>query len=325
MTRRRPLALALATLACTGAALAAPAAHAAAAKPGVTTGAVANLAPTSATLLGSVRPNGAATTYAFEYGPTTKYGATTGSGQAGSGRDVVAAATAVAGLAPNTVYHYRLVARNVRGTVRGADRSFRTRPQPLGLSLTATPNPVRFGASVTLSGALAGTGTAGRQVVLQANPFPFVQGFQRVANPQVVNASGAYAFPVLALTQNTQFRSVVPGTAVVSPIVTAAAAVRVRTRVTHRRVRRGRTIRFSGAVRPKRDAARVGIQKLNRKGVWVTVAGTRTHSGGAGFSIFAKRVRIRRGGQYRAFVEITDGSVASAPGRTIRVRSFRRR
>lgn len=313
-------ACAYAALAGAGVATAAPA------RPSATTGAVANIAPTSATLLGSVRPNELATSYNFQYGPTTDYTAATARVAAGRGDDRVPVAIDVAGLAPNTDYHYRIVARNRRGTVPGADRTFRTRRQPLGFSLTATPNPAPFGSSIVLSGALAGTRTAGKPVVLQANPFPFTQGFRRVGNPQVVDSSGAFDFPVLALTQNTQYRVGVADTTVLSPVVTAAAAVWVRTRLSTRRVRRGRTIRFSGAVRPRRDGVRLGIQKLNSRRAWVTVAGTRTRSSGReGFSIFAKRVRIRRGGRYRVFVEITDGSLASAAGSTVRVRSFRRR
>lgn len=306
-------------------ALLTPIATAAPAKPSVSTGAVANNSPTGATLLGSVRPNDAATTYDFQYGPTTKYGATTPRIAAGNGTGVVPVAVNVAALTPNTVYHYRLVARNARGTVRGRDRSLRTQPQPLGLTLTAAPNPVPWGGALTLSGSLAGTGTAGKQVVLQANPFPFTRGFARLANPQVVNSSGAFAFPILSLQQNTQFRVVIPGSAVVSPVVVGTAAVKIRTRVSRRRVRRGRTVRFSGAVRPARNGVRVAIQKLNRRNAWVTVAGSKTSRGGDAFSIFAKRVRIRRGGQYRAFVEVTDGSLASAAGTPVRIRSFRRR
>jgi len=65
-------------------AAAAPAA-AAVTKPTVGTGGVSRVTPTSATLTGKVNPNGAQTTYFFQYGPSNLYGATTGPTDAGSG------------------------------------------------------------------------------------------------------------------------------------------------------------------------------------------------------------------------------------------------
>lgn len=301
-----------------------PAAHAAAAKPDVTTGPVANVSPTSATLIGAVRPNEAATAYFFQYGPTKRYGTNTARLSAGSGKGRVAAAVDIAALTPNTVYHYRLVARNRRGTVRAKDRTFRTAPQPLGFSLAATPNPVTFGGTTIVSGALAGTGTKGSQVVLQGNPFPYVQGFVTVGNPQVVNETGAFSFPVLGLSANTQYRVRIPNREVISPVLTAAVAPRITTRLDRTRVRRGRTVRISGAVRPARQGLRVAIQKQNSRGNWSTVGGTITRGGTANFTVFAKRIRIRRGGQYRVFVQIADGSLVSQAGTPVRVTSFRR-
>ena len=90
---------------------AAPAA-AAATKPTATTRGAARMTQTSATLTGSVNPNGARTTYWFQYGPSKHYGAATGPADAGSGTHARAAAADLTGLAPFTRYHYRLVARN---------------------------------------------------------------------------------------------------------------------------------------------------------------------------------------------------------------------
>ena len=88
----------------------------------------------------------------------------------------------IAGLGPNTKYHYRLVARNSAGTTLGGDRTFTTPKQPLGLALAATPNPVAFGAPSTLAGTLSGTGNAGRPIRLQQKPFPFTGKFANVGN-----------------------------------------------------------------------------------------------------------------------------------------------
>jgi hypothetical protein len=294
-------------------------AQGASSKPAVATGDVANLAPQSATVLGKVDPNGAATTYLFQYGPTTLYGAATPVAAAGNGSSAAAVTANLSGLAPATVYHYKLIAHNRNGTVEGGDRVFRTRAQPLGLTLAATPNPVAFGRPTVLSGALTGTGSAGKQIVLQSNPFPYTQGFVTVSNPQLTGADGAFTFPLLNVPLNTQFRVLIPTKPeIASPIVGVNVAVRVSTNVSARRVHTGRRVRFFGRVTPARPGALVAIQRL-RGTRWVTIAGTITHSAGTRFSRYAKRVRIRRGGSYRVFVAIVDGNYTSSTGRTVRI------
>jgi hypothetical protein len=288
-------------------------------KPTVATGAVANVTPQSGTLLGKVRPNGAQTTYLFQYGPTTLYGSATTVAAAGNSSNAVAVLANLGGLAPATTYHYRLVAHNRNGTVSGADRSFKTRAQPLGLTLAATPNPVPFGRPTVLAGALTGTGSAGRQIVLQSNPFPYTQGFTTISNPQLVGANGAFSFPLLSVPLNTQYRVAIPTRPeVASPIVGVSVAVRVSTNVSAQRVHTGRRVRFFGRVTPARPGALVAIQRL-RGTRWVTLAGTITHTAGRRFSRYAKRVRIRRGGSYRVFVAIVDGNFTSSAGRTVKI------
>ena len=301
--------------------LAVPAlALAAATKPTVTTGGVAKVTPSSASLLGKVNPNGAATTYFFQIGPTKLYGANTAAVAAGGGGKVVNVVADVAGLAPGTTYHYRLVARSSMGMTLGADRAFKTRNQPLGLSLAATPNPVPFGKPAVLSGVLSGTGNNGRQVLLQSNPFPYTQGFQAAGNPQVTGPTGAFAFTLLSVPLNTQYRVLIPTKPdVVSPIVTLGVAPKVSTSVTATRIRPRQRVRFTGTVKPGKGGERIAIQKL-RGTAWVTVAGGITHRSSSTSSRYTKRIRIARGGSYRVFVAIADGSYVSTSGRTVRIR-----
>jgi hypothetical protein len=68
-------------------------------------------------LIGSVNPNGAETTYVFEYGPTAGLGGTTSSGNVGSGTSWVSAEKKVLGLNPHQKYYYRVKATNKYGTV----------------------------------------------------------------------------------------------------------------------------------------------------------------------------------------------------------------
>jgi hypothetical protein len=99
--------------------------------------------PTSATLNGKFdidNEGGGATSYYFEYGPTTAYGS----------RTAVPPGTSV-GSAPGTMtvsktvevnkgirYHYRIVVTNDLGTTFGADQEFKTPQEPQIASLTSS-------------------------------------------------------------------------------------------------------------------------------------------------------------------------------------------
>jgi hypothetical protein len=297
---------------------------ASAATPLVTTGGAAQVTITTATLTGTVNPRGLTTSYFFQYGTTTAYGTRTPSTSAGKGGAGVAAAAQVTGLAPNTRYHYRLLAHNSDGTVAGNDRTLTTPRQPLGLALTAAPNPVVFGGLTTLSGTLSGTSNSGRPVQLQQNPFPFTSGFANVANAQLTDATGAFSFTVLSVPLTTQYRVLVADRpTVVSPIVTVSVQVLVRTSVTDRRVRRGARVRFSGTVRPAVPNVPLAIQKQGRSGRWVTLDGSITRPGGNGYAVYGKSLRIRRGGRFRVYVGATGGTFTPNVGRTIRISTFR--
>ena len=81
---------------------------------------------TSATLHGTVNPNGTSTVYHFEYGTSTSYGSSTEITDAGSGTGDVSVNAPITGLSQNTDYHYRLVAENEAGIVYGDDQTFVT-------------------------------------------------------------------------------------------------------------------------------------------------------------------------------------------------------
>jgi hypothetical protein len=85
---------------------------------------------TTASLSGGVYPNGADTTYYWQYGATTSYGAQTATVDIGGGQAPVQVAGALGGLAPGTTYHYRLVAQNGVGTAYGYDSTLTTTMAP---------------------------------------------------------------------------------------------------------------------------------------------------------------------------------------------------
>jgi len=82
----------------------------------------------SATLNGTVIPNGLSTNYHFEWGLTTSYGNSTTAQSAGNGIGDVPVSAHITHLARNTIYHYRLVATNSLGTAYGLDTFFKTKP-----------------------------------------------------------------------------------------------------------------------------------------------------------------------------------------------------
>jgi hypothetical protein len=296
--------------------LAPAAAVAAPAKPGVRTGAAANVGQTTATMTGRVNPNERQTTWFFEYGTTSLYGSRTLDVDAGAGNAFRPVASDIGNLAPFTRYHYRLVARNERGLTMGPDRTFRTQRQPLGLTFAAAPNTVSPGGSTTLSGTLSGTGNTNRQIVLQANPFPYTQGFQNASDVHLTNAQGGFSFPVLSVPVNTQYRVVMTQNPnVASPIVAVGVAPLVGLRV--RRLS-GRRFRFSGRVRPEHDGTQMIIQRL-RNGQWVNLKSTTARASGSS-SRYRTRLRIRRSGTFRVLANVTDGDHVPAASRGVRLR-----
>jgi hypothetical protein len=301
-------------------ALTLPTAAQAATAPIATTGGAADVAQLTARLTGSVDPNGAATTVQFQYGASITYGSATPE-QAMNGDGKKAVTADIAGLAPATTYHYRLIARNSSGLSRGADHTFKTKVQPLGVTFAATPNPVLTGGTTTLAGQLTGTGNGGRDVVLQSNPFPYTQGFKAVGNKLVTDAAGNFSFGLQMVALNTQFRVALPDKpAVVSPIVVVSVSVRVSTHLGTKTVKRGHKLTFQGSVSPDEDGGTpIAIQKLNSKKHWVTVTGTVTHKTSNGASQYSKHVTIRSGGKYRVYAGVTNGSYVPNTGTTVTI------
>jgi sugar lactone lactonase YvrE len=108
---------------------------------GLSTGPVANLQPTSATLTGSLSPNGFDAHYYFQWGKSAAYGSQSPAPpgtDAGEGAEAVKAETGLSGLVPNTTYHYRIVAENSFGTSFGSDQAFTTSGPPRITSEPAT-------------------------------------------------------------------------------------------------------------------------------------------------------------------------------------------
>jgi len=111
-----------------------------------------SLTSSSGILNAIVNPNGANTSYYFEYGTNTDYGSATKNVSIGSDTSDVSVNVSITGLNSNTIYHFRVVATSSFGTGYGSDNTFTTdslMPTVSTLSATLiTPN------SATLNGAV---------------------------------------------------------------------------------------------------------------------------------------------------------------------------
>jgi hypothetical protein len=170
------------------------------------TGAASNVTGSEVTFAGTVDPAGAETTYYIAYISEAGYQAALAAGGAGAGGNpysagastinattpvgyetLPAAVLTASALAPETTYHYALVASNSVGSVTGPDRTFTT--------AAAIPPLVETGAAVNVtSGAATLTGTVDTRGLATAVSFefgtaPFGGGFQGAMT--LAGASGA--------------------------------------------------------------------------------------------------------------------------------------
>lgn len=103
--------------------------------PSIDSESVAGITDTEATLQAQINPNGGDTTYQFQFGTDTNYTGGTVPAKAvdiGAGTTDVGATVNLAGLQPDTTYHFRVVAN---GNVDGNDMSFHTYPSNLPTGL----------------------------------------------------------------------------------------------------------------------------------------------------------------------------------------------
>ncbi len=122
---------------------------AAATAPSAVTEPASGVTSTAATLNAVVNPEASATTYHFEYGPTTAYGTEVplGGVKLSSYTNPEPVSQVLTGLSVGTAYHFRVVATSAGGTTYGADKVFATAPK-LPLST--------FGSKGTSEGKLEG-------------------------------------------------------------------------------------------------------------------------------------------------------------------------
>jgi phosphodiesterase/alkaline phosphatase D-like protein len=129
--------------------------------PAATTGSAGSITTNSATLNGSVNPNGTDTHTWFLYGTSsTLSGATqTTSLDLGSGTTAIGVSATPTGLSAGTLYYFRVVAQNSSGTTNGTINSFTTTASAqaptatTGLASSVTTNSATLGGTVNPNGA----------------------------------------------------------------------------------------------------------------------------------------------------------------------------
>ncbi len=132
------------------------------AAPTVTSSTASNVSSITATLNGTVNPNGTSTTVTFEYGLTTSYGSSIAATLAPvSGSSELAVSATLNVLTPGATYHYRLVGVNGVGTSNGTDMIFTTAsslhvPRNLLTTLPAPATGVQTGSQLGRSVAVDG-------------------------------------------------------------------------------------------------------------------------------------------------------------------------
>jgi hypothetical protein len=156
--------------------------------------------PTTATLNGTVNPNGIATTYHFEWGTTTSYGNSTTTTSAGSGSSAVTVNAAISGLTSGTTYHFRLVAVNSDGTSNGSDFTF-TPGMATVTTTTAsaiTMSTATSGGNVTSDGGLSVTA---RGVCWSTSANPTILG----SHTTDASGTGTFTSSITGLSSSTLY------------------------------------------------------------------------------------------------------------------------
>jgi hypothetical protein len=94
--------------------------------PSIDDASASNETPTTADVSAKINPDELPTTYSFEYGPSTAYGASIPLPDANIGAGVtdVLVTQHLTGLTEGTTYHYRVIASNSAGTTTGEDHTF---------------------------------------------------------------------------------------------------------------------------------------------------------------------------------------------------------
>ncbi|HEY5428243.1 MAG TPA: hypothetical protein VIK04_03940 [Solirubrobacteraceae bacterium] len=235
-----------------------------------------SVSATAATLAGGVYPNGLPTSSAWQYGTTAAYGQQTPAADIGAGAAPVTATAALGGLAPGTVYHYRLIAENADGTSYGYDYTLTTPAS----------------APVDTTGATSAAVGPGRAATPIATSPPAIDGATREGH--VLRTTGGAWSPAgtdsyqwrRSTTRGRTWRPILGATAASYPLAAADVGHRIEVIVTAR----------SAAGSASASSAAVGPVTAVTAGSAATASAARTPSSASGVLTVGTRVlRTSRG------------------------------
>jgi len=272
-----------------------------------------------ARLITTADPNGQETSVRFEYGTSTRYGASTDSVSAGSGDAGVPVSIPLGGLLPHTRYHFRAVATSASGSARSVDRRFLTLREPTGVLIGLTPTRVPWGGAISILGRVLGAGLSGTPIALETQAFPFRAAFGQVGPTRAVPRDGSFRFDVPSLFITSRVRVVTRSKIVVASASRTAWSVAKITATA--RPRGKRRERIQGTIWPQLPSGRVSLQQRTRRGGWAVarrVAAKRLGTDRSRYSFTVTRAK-KRAARYRVVVLARDGG-AHLPGRSRVVR-----
>lgn len=298
-------------------------------QPFVSTGGVTHVRGSTAELEATVDPHGLATTYYFQFGPTTAYGFNTPPAVLPASDSRIKVGQITNSLQAG--YHYRIVAFNgaSNGVAKvGKDRTFGTKSRKLKFQVPKSLAPVVYRHGTTFSGTLTGPGGGGLGVALQASAFPYLSSFETVGSPLTTSPTGAFTFHVASLKTSTQFRVITLGP---RPLFSGVVREQVTPEVTLK-VHHSSTpglVRLYGTITPAEKGAHVFLQlsKATRPGDtekteertsrFASQFTTIARRAGSKMSFFSVVVRIAHSGRYRAYVQLRNGPLKSGASPTV--------
>jgi hypothetical protein len=265
----------------------------------------------TAHLSASLDPNGAETTYYFQYGRSTSYGTRTKRITVPAGAEPITVEADLTGLRPYTRYHWRLFARNAAGNAGGRDRTFRTARLASSVTLFSSRKTVQWGKGVMLGGRVTGAGVNQMTLALERQQFPFDGAFTEVHTTHA-GEDGGYLFSVDHVWAATRYRVV---SRTQEPVTSAVALVRAkpRARIAARLVSRKRA-RVTGTIKPA-ITGELSLQRKLASGGWAQV---RHHALAASTQYAFKVTRARTVNRaYRVVVLPVRGAYAKAKSRAV--------
>jgi len=169
------------------------------------------------------------------------------------------------------------------------------KPDPRNITISAAPTTVKFGGTITLTGKLTGSNNASRPVTVEQDPFP-VDTFANAGNT-TTTATGDWTF-LSKPSANTRYRA--RSGSADSKTVDVMVRPAITLRLSDRTPARGQRVRFSGQLCPEHDTVAIALQRRFGR-TWRTLRSPvlKDIAGGA-CSSFAKSLRVRRDGAYRA-------------------------